>query len=105
MTIIRQYIVTVEAETKEQADQVMAERLNPDEDYGFPYEVGHSGACAEALSLFVAGDKPEDALTGLLFSDDGDADDYALNEGLAYVYAVKAVVDYSNPEITWVVER
>ena len=33
------FTVTVECETKEQATQVIAERLNHDEDYGFPYEI------------------------------------------------------------------
>lgn len=32
--------VTVECETPEQAEQVAAERLNHDEDYGFDYELG-----------------------------------------------------------------
>lgn len=36
-----EYVVHVDAATREQADQVMAERLNPDEDYGFPYAVGY----------------------------------------------------------------
>lgn len=31
------YIVTVTAETQEHANQVMAERIEPDEDYGFDY--------------------------------------------------------------------
>jgi hypothetical protein len=39
-----QYVVTVECETQEQADQVMAERLTPEEDYGFTYEVGYEKA-------------------------------------------------------------
>ena len=33
------YLVTVEAETVEQANQVINERLAPDEDYGFEYTV------------------------------------------------------------------
>lgn len=33
------YVVSVESETHEQADQVMSERLGPDEDYGFPYSL------------------------------------------------------------------
>ena len=34
-----QYLVTVETTTKEQATQVMAERLSTDEWYGFDYQV------------------------------------------------------------------
>lgn len=34
------YWVTVDAATQEEADQVMSERLNPDEDYGFDYTLG-----------------------------------------------------------------
>ena len=33
------YTVQVVCDTQEQADQVMAERLGPDEDYGFTYQV------------------------------------------------------------------
>jgi hypothetical protein len=33
------YAVAIEAETQEQADQVMNERLDPDEDYGFEYKI------------------------------------------------------------------
>ena len=33
------YLVTVEAETAEQAEQVMTERINVDEDYGFDYTI------------------------------------------------------------------
>lgn len=33
------YTVRVEAETKEQADEVINERLDPEEDYGFPYVI------------------------------------------------------------------
>ncbi len=33
------YMVTVEAETDKQADQVMAERCYHDEDYGFDYSI------------------------------------------------------------------
>ena len=33
------YTVRVTADTDEQADQVMAERLGYDEDYGFDYEI------------------------------------------------------------------
>lgn len=32
----------VQAETREQALQVLAERLDHDEDYGFPYAISHS---------------------------------------------------------------
>jgi len=35
------YGVTVVCETWEQAEQVMAERLGPDEDYGFDYTVSY----------------------------------------------------------------
>ena len=31
------YIVTVFAETQDQANQVICERIDPDEDYGFDY--------------------------------------------------------------------
>lgn len=37
------YIVTVITETREQADQVMAERIYFEEDYGFDYEAGFIG--------------------------------------------------------------
>ena len=33
------YIVTVTCETQEEADQVMVERIGPDEDYGFEYSI------------------------------------------------------------------
>lgn len=33
------YVVTVWAESREQADQVMTERIGPDEDYGFEYRI------------------------------------------------------------------
>lgn len=33
------YVVVVEAETQEQADQVIAERVYYDEDYGFYYQI------------------------------------------------------------------
>ena len=36
------YTVTVTAATKADADQVMAERIGPDEDYGFDYQIGWS---------------------------------------------------------------
>lgn len=35
--------VTVEAETLENAEQVLAERLGYDEDYGFPYTLTYNG--------------------------------------------------------------
>jgi hypothetical protein len=35
-------VVIVECETEEQANQVLAERLAHDEDYGFDYEVNHT---------------------------------------------------------------
>lgn len=35
------YLTFVTAESQEQADQVMAERLQPDEDYGFDYAVDY----------------------------------------------------------------
>lgn len=34
------YIVTITGCTKEEADQVIAERIDHDEDYGFEYSVG-----------------------------------------------------------------
>lgn len=36
-----EYVVRIDAATREQADQVMAERLDHDENYGFPYTVGY----------------------------------------------------------------
>lgn len=36
------YVVRVEADTKEQADEVMANRIHPDEDLGFPYQIDFS---------------------------------------------------------------
>lgn len=33
------FVVTVECDTAEQAEQVMAERIGPDEDYGFEYTI------------------------------------------------------------------
>ena len=33
------YVVVVETETKEEADQVIAERIGYDEDYGFNYTI------------------------------------------------------------------
>lgn len=33
------FTVTIFTDTEEQANQVMAERLGHDEDYGFPYEI------------------------------------------------------------------
>ena len=35
--------VTIEAETLENAEQVLAERLGYDEDYGFPYTLTYKG--------------------------------------------------------------
>jgi len=35
-----EFKVSVTAETREQAEQVMAERINHDEDYGFDYQIG-----------------------------------------------------------------
>jgi hypothetical protein len=37
------FMVTVECDTKEEADQVMGERLGCDEDYGFEYSVDWEG--------------------------------------------------------------
>lgn len=39
-----EYTVTVTARTRDEADRVMAERLQPDEDYGFPYRVTYAPA-------------------------------------------------------------
>lgn len=36
------YTVHVDARSAEEADQVIAERLFHDEDYGFPYTIGAS---------------------------------------------------------------
>lgn len=33
------YVVVIECETKEQSEQVISERINHDEDYGFDYRV------------------------------------------------------------------
>lgn len=38
------FLVTVTAETREEAEQVMAERINPDEDYGFDYTIDWGAA-------------------------------------------------------------
>ena len=37
------YLVTVSDCTPAQADQVIAERINHDEDYGFDYTIGYEG--------------------------------------------------------------
>lgn len=37
------YVVTVETDTEEHADQVMVERLSLDDDYGFDYTVSYAG--------------------------------------------------------------
>lgn len=42
-----EYVVHVEAATRDQADQVMAERLTHDEDYGFPYTVSYDYETSE----------------------------------------------------------
>lgn len=44
------YQVTVEADTEEQADTVMAERILPEEDYGFDYGIVHVKASEAASS-------------------------------------------------------
>lgn len=36
------YTVTVSAATEDEADQVIAERIGYDEDYGFNYQIGWS---------------------------------------------------------------
>lgn len=36
------YLVAIDTESRAQADQVMSERLGPDEDYGFGYTVTYS---------------------------------------------------------------
>jgi len=93
MAITRQYIVTVEAETKEQVDQVMAERLNPDEDYGFAYEVGYYGVGTIHAILdteTVRQDWPEDphlddaAVTALSALSDEVVDACMADQVLAY---------------------
>lgn len=38
------FVVTVSGCTKEQAEQVMNERISPDEDYGFSYSIGYQEA-------------------------------------------------------------
>lgn len=40
------FTVTVTGCTAEQADQVLNERISPDEDYGFDYEIGYEAAPA-----------------------------------------------------------
>ena len=39
----RRYLVTVSDCTTAQADQVIAERINHDEDYGFDYTISYEG--------------------------------------------------------------
>lgn len=48
------YVVAVECETVEQADAVMAERFEVDEDYGFPYvvEYGDGSDGVERVEFF-----------------------------------------------------
>lgn len=36
-----QYLVSVEAQTQDQADRVMSERIYHDEDYDFPYRIDY----------------------------------------------------------------
>lgn len=36
------YVVRVTAQSRNHAEQVMAERINHDEDYGFPYTIGYA---------------------------------------------------------------
>lgn len=38
------YLVTVDGCTQEQADQVIAERISHDENYGFHYTISYEGA-------------------------------------------------------------
>lgn len=38
------FVVTVSGCTKEQAEQVMNERISPEEDYGFEYSIGYEDA-------------------------------------------------------------
>ena len=38
---VKVYLVTVKAETEAQCEQVMRERISPDEDYGFDYTIGY----------------------------------------------------------------
>jgi len=37
-----EFVVVIRCPTQEQAEQVMAERINHDEEYGFDYEIGWS---------------------------------------------------------------
>jgi hypothetical protein len=46
------YVVTVSGCTREQADQVIAERIDHDEDYGFPYTL-----CVELEAPFQDEDR------------------------------------------------
>lgn len=56
------FLVEVDAEDKEQAERVMSERLNPDEDYGFDYGIKWKGVnvppglIATALTIVKKGD-------------------------------------------------
>ncbi len=38
------YVVTITCVTQEEADQVISERVNFEEDYGFYYEIGYREA-------------------------------------------------------------
>ena len=55
----------------------------------------------ETLEMYVAGDTPADVAAGLLFTDEGEASGYALDEGLAHVYEITVTVDRSKPVEVW----
>ena len=37
--MIHRYSIDIDADSKEEADRIMRERLMHDEDYGFPYQI------------------------------------------------------------------
>jgi hypothetical protein len=51
------YVVEIECSTKEQADEVMCERLGYDEDYGYPYKINNSNDCPTIEQCLLAYDQ------------------------------------------------
>lgn len=47
------FVVTVSGCTKEQAEQVMNERISPDEDYGFEYSIGYENMPEGRFALAI----------------------------------------------------
>lgn len=47
------FVVTVSGCTKEQAEQVMNERISYDEDYGFEYSIGHESELDQQFVLNI----------------------------------------------------